>query len=193
MTVKIFKGNDHNVRKQIGEELTAITSAAIITGSATTALPGELVLTAGTNVAVTIGASTATVSAGYPIFVQGLEIATPVNGNVHYFGQYPRVPDLAPSISRVYIPKNGTIKIADISAYMTGSGTNETWTLAIRLNNTTDTTIATVGSNGSLIRFTNTALSIAVTTADFFEIKATFPTWATPPTGMIFAGVVYVE
>ena len=205
--VQIYKGNDHNVRKQIGEEIdnataattalavrvSAIEAAPVVTGSATGAFSAELVLTAGTNVGVTVGAGTATVSAGYPVFVQGLVIAAPSSANFYYFGNVPREPTTTADIARVYFPKAGTIKRADITAYIGGPGTGENWSLDIRINNTSNTTIASSGSTGNLNRFTNTGLSIAVTPSDYFEIRVTFPAWATPPTDVIFAGNLHVE
>lgn len=205
--VQIYKGNDHNVRKQIGDEIdtaiasttalavrvSAIEAAPVVTGSATGAFSAELVLTAGANATVTVGAGTATVNAGYPVFVQAIEIAAPSSAVPVYFGNCPREPTSTADISRVYFPKSGTIKRADIIAYIGGPGSSENWTLEIRLNNTTNTTIANSGSAGNLNRFTNTGLSIAVTTSDYIEIKVTFPAWLTAPTAVAFAGALHVE
>jgi len=73
---QIYKGNDHNVRKQIGEEIdaaiagttalearvAAVEAAPVVTGSATGAFSAELVLTAGSGITLTPGAGTLTVA-----------------------------------------------------------------------------------------------------------------------------------
>lgn len=207
MTVKIYKGNDHNLRKQISEEfdaaavataavaadVAAIMAAPVVTGSATAAFSAELVLTAGTNVEVTTGAGTITVAAGYTLPVHGLEIAAPVSGNTHYFGATLSEPSTTSATSRVYIPRAGTIKRAEIFCYSKIAGTAESWTVYIRKNDTADTTIASVAAAANVRRFASSAMNLSVSAGDYIEIKAVFPTWATPPENMLFSGVVMVE
>ena len=95
----------------------------------------------------------------------------------------------------MYIPKSGTIKRAEISSYAaTTTGTAQNISLYVRLNNTTDTLIATVGAATAVRDFINTGLSIAVTAGDYIEIKIIVATpYTTPPAGITFGGNLYIE
>jgi hypothetical protein len=129
---------------------------------------------------------------GYSINVQALT-SSPADAGTVYFGTLPKAPVAAAATSKVYIRKAGTIKIAEIYVYSGTAGTNENWSLYIRLNNTTDTLIATVGANTNERVFSNTGLSIAVSAGDYIEIKGIQPTWATNPLTTIYGGYIYVE
>lgn len=128
----------------------------------------------------------------YTLFVQALT-SNPVDAQTVYFGNLPKAPVTAAAISKVYIPKSGTIKRAEIYCYSAVAGTAENWSLNIRLNNTIDTLIQTVGVSASERRFSNTSLNIAVVAGDYIEIKSVQPTWVTNPTGTIFGGYIYIE
>lgn len=137
---------------------------------------------------------TSDLSQGYTIAVGGTSVASPPDGITYYVGP--------PSASwmnntagrrRVYIKKPGTITIADLFMRIDGTApSNEGWSIYIRLNNTTDTLIATVGDTATEKRFANAALSIAVAVDDYFEIKIVNPTWATNPTSVIIGGTIYI-
>lgn len=129
---------------------------------------------------------------GYAIAVQALT-SSPVDAQTIYFGTLPKAPVTVAATSKVYIRKTGTIKIAEIYCYSGTAGTGEAWSLYIRKNNTTDTLIATVSAATSERVFTNAALSIAVVSGDYIEIKAVNPTWATNPLTCIFGGYIYIE
>lgn len=115
------------------------------------------------------------------------------NSTTYYFGSTTAGPSTTNAINRVYIPKNGTIKVAYIFAAFGVNGTNENWTMTIRVNDTTDTTISTVGVSASTRIWSNAGLSIPVATGDFIEIKNTTPAWVTKPTNGVFSGVIYIE
>ena len=89
--------------------------------------------------------------------------------------------------------KSGTIKIAEVYCYSGTAGTAEAWSLYVRLNNTTDTLIATLSVSASERVFSNAVLSIPVVAGNYFEIKSIQPTWATNPLTTIYGGYVYVE
>lgn len=129
---------------------------------------------------------------GYTLSVQALT-GSPTDAQTVYFGQLPKAPTTTANISKVYIRKSGTIKIAQIYAYAGTAGTGEAWSLYIRLNNTTDNLIATVSSATSERIFTNSSLSIAVVAGDYIEIKSVNPTWATNPLTLIYGGYIYIE
>lgn len=130
--------------------------------------------------------------AGYAINVQALT-SSPADGATVYFGMLPKAPIATAGVSRVYIPKAGTIKVVSIWCYSGTAGTAESWSLYLRLNNTTDTLIKTLAVNTNARDFSNTALNITVNAGDYFEIKSVQPTWATNPATCIYGGYVYIE
>lgn len=129
---------------------------------------------------------------GYAINVQALT-SSPVDAQTVYFGMLPKAPTTTAAISKVYIRKAGTIKIAEIYCYSGTAGTNQAWSIYIRKNNTTDTLIATLSLATSERVFTNSALSIAVAAGDYIEIKSVNPTWTTNPLTTIWGGFIYIE
>lgn len=138
------------------------------------------------------GADPVTSTLGMAINVLALTSSPADNGTV-YFGMLPKAPTTTANISKVYIRKAGTIKIAEIYCYSGTAGTNEAWSLYVRKNNTTDTLIATVSAATSERIFSNTGLSIAVVAGDYIEIKGVQPTWATNPLTTIYGGYIYIE
>lgn len=128
----------------------------------------------------------------YIINVQALT-SSPADGATIYFGMLPKAPATSANISKVYIRKAGTIKIAEIYCYSGTAGTNEAWSLYIRKNNSADTLIATLSVNTNERVFSNTGLSIPVAVGDYIEIKSVNPTWSTNPLTCIFGGYIYIE
>lgn len=129
---------------------------------------------------------------GYVINVQALT-SSPVDAQTVYFGMLPKAPVTTANISRCYIPKAGTIKVARVWCYSGTAGTNQAWSLYIRKNNTTDYLIATLSLATSERDFSNMALDIPVVAGDYFEIKGVQPTWTTNPLTTIYGGYVYIE
>lgn len=129
---------------------------------------------------------------GYTLHVQALT-SSPADAATVYFGQLPKAPVAAAATSKVYIPKTGVIKRAVVYCYSGTAGTAESWSLYIRVNNTTDTLIKTLAVNTAERVFDNTALNIAVNAGDYFEIKSVQPTWSTNPLTTIYGGYVYIE
>ncbi len=133
-----------------------------------------------------------TIRPGYTLNVQALT-SSPADSATNYFGQLPKAPIGTANISKVYIRKAATIKVANIYCYAGTAGTAEAWSLYIRKNNAADTLIQTnsVATNERV--FLNTALNIAMATGDYFEIKMINPAWATNPLTVIFGGYIYLE
>lgn len=90
------------------------------------------------------------------------------------------------------IPRTGFISAAMIIMYATTAGTAENISVYIRLNNTTDTLVATVGAAALVRSFSNVALNIAVTVGDNIEIKIVNPTWATNPLVVTWDGTLII-
>jgi len=129
---------------------------------------------------------------GYTIPVQALT-SSPADGATTYFGNLPKAPVTVAATSKIYIRKAGTIKIAEIYCYSGTAGTNESWSLSIRVNGATDYLIAAVAAATNERVFSNTALNIAVVAGDYIEIKSVQPTWVTNPLTSIFSGYIYIE
>lgn len=128
----------------------------------------------------------------YTLHVQALTSA-PADGQTIYFGTLPKAPVTAAATSKVQIPRSGTLRAARIYCYAGTAGTNEAWSLYIRLNNTTDTLVATVSAATNERIFSNLSLGIAVTTNDYIEMKAVNPTWVTNPNTTIWGGHLLIE
>lgn len=129
---------------------------------------------------------------GYSINVQALT-SSPTDAQTVYFGTLPKAPVTAAATSKIYVRQAGTITAAEIYCYSGTAGTNESWSLYIRVNNTTDYLIATVSAATSERVFTNSSLSISLSTGDYFEIKGVQPTWATNPLTTIYGGYVRIN
>lgn len=128
----------------------------------------------------------------YTLFVQALT-SSPADATTAYFGNLPKAPITTPGVSRVYIRQAGTIKRAEIYCFSGTAGSNEAWPLSIRLNNTTDTLIASLAVSAQERVYSNTNLNIAVVSGDYIEIKMVNPTWGTNPLTTIFGGYIYIE
>lgn len=128
----------------------------------------------------------------YTLAVQALTSA-PTDGQTVYFGNLPKAPVTSAAISKVYIPRRGIITRAEVYTYSGTAGSNENWSLYVRLNNTTDTLIQTVGAATNQRIFSNSSLSIAVAAGDYIEIKGVQPTWATNPNTTIYGGYLWIE
>ncbi len=129
---------------------------------------------------------------GYTLAVQALT-SSPTDSQTVYFGNLPKAPVTTAATSKVYIPKAGTIKRAEIYCYSGTAGTNESWSLYVRLNNSADTLIATLTANTNERIFSNASLSITVAAGDYIEIKGVQPAWATNPLTTIYGGYLYIE
>jgi hypothetical protein len=129
---------------------------------------------------------------GTMINVQALT-SSPVDSQTIYFGMLPKAPTTTANISKIYIRKTCTLKIAEIYCYSGTAGTAESWSLYVRKNNTTDTLIATLAVSASERVFSNTALNISLVAGDYLEIKGVQPLWATNPLTCIYSGYLYFE
>lgn len=128
---------------------------------------------------------------GYCLFVQALSVG-PADTTPTFFGNTPKVPSGTAGIAKVYIPAAGRIVRAEIYCWSGTAGTAEAWSHYVRMNNATDTLIATLSIAASERIFSNSALSIPVVPGDYFEIKSIPPIWATNPLTTIYGGYVYI-
>jgi hypothetical protein len=95
---------------------------------------------------------------------------------------------------RFKIPKSGTIKALSLNwLATTTAGSNESISCYIRVNDSTDTLIATIGDGLNHKTFENTSLNISVSAGDTISVKIVCPTWATNPAAVYVGGVIYIE
>lgn len=95
----------------------------------------------------------------------------------------------------IVIPKAGTIKAVTISSNTGGTlGSNETSSISIRLNSTSDTLItSSFATNPSPGFFSNTSMSVSVAVGDKVSLKWVTPTYATNPTTVRMNFIIYIE
>ena len=86
--------------------------------------------------------------------------------------------------SRIVMPKAGTITAAYGQTTNQGTlGSAEDVTIALRLNDTSNTNVTTtLHTNATSSAFSNAALSLAVSAGDFIDVLMITPAWATNPT-----------
>ena len=130
---------------------------------------------------------------GYTLGVHGASF-DPADSQNYYFGCLPHfTPDTTATRHATRVQFAGTITNAFIRWYAGGvAGTGENVSVYIRLNNTTDYLIATVGDTNASKTFINDALSIAVAANDMIEIKIVTPAWVTNPTEVRTGGVLRI-
>ncbi len=118
----------------------------------------------------------------------------PVDSETVHFSNIPLAPNATAANRKLYIPIAGTITACDIMVWANNAvGTNEDWSLYLRLNDTTDTLIATLALATVARHFVNLSLSIAVAAGDYICIKSVEPAWATNPSSVVIGGCIYIE
>lgn len=142
----------------------------------------------------TVASGNVAACAGMPYTLSvGATSYNPNDGVTNYFGNRYNSPTSTADVTRVYVPRAGTIKRADILGFAGTAGSNEAWDFYIRLNNTTDTLIQSLSSSSATRVWSNSSLSITVAAGDYFEIKMVNPTWVTNPAAISFGGNIYIE
>jgi len=129
---------------------------------------------------------------GYPIWIEALT-SSPVDAQTVYFGNNPLAPTTTTNISKVYIQQDGVITRSEIYVYSETAGTNQNWSLYVRVNGVQDYLISTVGVATNERIFRNTSQGIPVSAGDYIEIKSVQPTWTTNPLTTIYGGYVFLE
>jgi hypothetical protein len=119
----------------------------------------------------------------------------PLDATIYYFGVTLNTIETTANRSYNVIPHAGRIYRIDLVITNQGTlGSNETSSIAFRLNNTTDTVIDPAITTNSLIShaFNNLTVPIVVAEGDTFEIKWTTPTYATNPTNVRFHYNIFI-
>lgn len=151
-------------------------------------------LVSGTNIK-TVRSQSLVGSGDVPIYSDmtvGAQGFNPADAGTVYFGQNIGTPS-GVGTRRIYFRRSCTIVTCNINVYSAVAGTNEAWSIYIRLNNTTDTLVATVSAATNERIFLNTSLSIAIVSGDYIEFKMVNPTWVTNPTGTVIGGYITLQ
>lgn len=130
---------------------------------------------------------------GYSLQAFGTTFS-PADATTYFFGSlFSIAPGTGAGTAKIYIPKAGRITRCFLF-FNQSTGSSETSTLAIRLNNTTDTTVSSAITNDAgVTSFNNTTLNIPVAAGDYIELKWTCPTWVTNPTNVRPCATIFVE
>ena len=142
----------------------------------------------------TAAAQRATLATSYTLsFNAGLSWS-PADDAVVYWGGSVTAVTFTSGIRRMYINRSGVIRVADVYTFCSGNaGSGEDWIWYIRLNDTSDTAIATVSAADAHRHWVNTSVGLAVSAGDFVEIKSVCPTFATNPTNIYGSGYLLIE
>lgn len=132
---------------------------------------------------------------GGVVLQQASNFFDPADSTTYYSGNFPALqPSTAETIQRIYIPRAGTITRVDLFMLTLGVGSNETSTISLRKNATSDTTLSATIDNSSVANVVNaTGLSISVSAGDYIEIKWVTPAWATNPTTVGWKSEIYLQ
>ncbi|MDD5013554.1 MAG: hypothetical protein PHW73_00445 [Atribacterota bacterium] len=130
----------------------------------------------------------------YTIFVQG-DNSDPDDAATVYFCSTPQAPATNEANRRVGVIKAGTILYADITMNTTAgnAGSNENISIYVRLNDSDDYLIETIGSTDNIRIFNNYSLNIPVVQGDKILIKVVYPTWDTNPTNVHWSGNLFIN
>ena len=110
-------------------------------------------------------------------------LAAPGDASTYFFGAFYAAPANSPGTWRLYVPISGFVRVALYDfASLGAAGTNESFDVSLRKNDTTDYLIASVATTDAHRVFANATLNIPVTVGDFLEFKIVTPTWVTNPT-----------
>lgn len=135
---------------------------------------------------------------GYTLQVSTLSNGNPADSTTYYLANAQSMQNntsAATNAARFYIPKAGTITAVYGVATVAGTlGTSESSTLAVRLNDTTSTTVtSSLAMSSAANTFSNSSLSIAVVAGDYISITLATPAWVTNPTTTGITLSIYIE
>lgn len=134
---------------------------------------------------------------GYTLMTEYTGSMTWVDGLSAYYGLI----DTAQAVSaanynlvKIEVPKTGVVKRIWIKVSYSTTGSGETINVFARLNDTTDFgTISFAFAGVSPVHATDSTVSQAVTAGDYLAVKVVCPTFATDPTQVRLAAVIYIE
>lgn len=118
---------------------------------------------------------------------------SPADSTTYYLGGTTTPPTTSQDLAKIVIPYTGSIRGCHIEVYTdTVAVSGENVEFILRRNATTDHTVETKGLS-QYTTFSKMTLNIPVVPGDYIEVKMICPAWATNPTGVRIAGVIYVS
>ena len=130
----------------------------------------------------------------YALQVMAANLGTVADNATYYFGALSGLaPQTTAGRAPLPIPLTGTIKRAQVIWRAGTAGSNENISVYIRVNNSTDYLIQTVGSTAAVKQFTNPSMAVPVNAGDTIEIKIVCPSWSTNPATLALGGVMYID
>jgi len=128
----------------------------------------------------------------YSLNVQAAQF-NPAASTTRFFGNLALQPNNTGASRKIYVRRSGVIRIAEIYSRSTTAGDADNWSLYVRLNDTTDYLIQTVGVSANERIWTNSNINIPVVSGDYVEIKMINPAWVTAPASTTFGGYLVIE
>lgn len=116
----------------------------------------------------------------------------PADATTYYFGVMGNL-STGPVTRNIYVQKSGTITKVSSAFICTTAGSNETSSLYLRVNNTTDYLITGNICNTAPNTYVNNSLNIFITAGDYIQFKWITPTWVTNPTGIFITSSILVD
>jgi len=183
-----------------GSTVASNTAYAVLCGGTTTTNPIQSIASVGTaaQILTSNGAGAlptfqtfSATSLGY-VLRMVTKSMSPLDSTTYFFGATITGTTFTASgtaITRLYCPVAGTINRAYGSISVAGTlGGAQNVTIAVRLNNTTDTNITTtLQLTAADNPFSNAALGIAVVAGDYVEFKMVTPAFSPNPTTCYFS------
>jgi len=119
--------------------------------------------------------------------------ATPVAEETLFFGRDQFLPTTVQHQNKITFDEDGVLTVPSVIAAIGTPGTDEAWSMYIRVNGTTDYLIEEVESDAAEITWINSDLEITLTKQDTIEFVSVNPDWATPPEDVVFTAQYFFK
>lgn len=134
----------------------------------------------------------------FAIHFDGGAITSPADGTAYYIGvPLALAPTIAVNNRYITLPVDCTLIGYSIAINANTAGTNETYSIYVRKNNTTDDLLGSsfVASSVNTYSkfFAANNLNIAYSANDKIEIKIVTPTWATNPASLVHSVILFFK
>lgn len=120
----------------------------------------------------------------------------PGDAGNNYFGPFAAFnsAQTVANVRKMYLNRCNITRVQVTIIVATVTGTTETASLYVRVNNTTDYLVgSTLQYDQAEQSFNFTGLNIPIADGDYIEMKVVNPTWATNPTGVTLRGFTFYE
>lgn len=131
------------------------------------------------------------------IYIGHGQWSSPADLATAIFGSVPISPQVAGGVFSAFdieLMGNGVIRACTFNSWASGNaGSNEPWSLYIRVN-TTDYLVQTISSSSSIRQFKNTSLNIPYVNGDILRMVYVNPNWITQnPTYVLGSGLITLQ